>query len=139
MPLIRGSLDHYQPLIDVSIARSIGSNDRESYRALIDTGATRTCISRQIVERHDLDFRTKVLVQGADSMPARRPAYAFSLGVFCETADRLGDATTLFVLPQELIAPAFLERAGFDVLIGMDFLSTGKLVIDRQLFSFEFA
>ena len=138
MPLIRGSLDHYQPLIDVSIARSVGSDDRESYRALIDTGATRTCISRQIVERHDLDFRTKVLVQGADSMPARRPAYAFSLGLFCETTDRLGEATTLFVLPQELIAPAFLERAGFDVLIGMDFLSTGKLLIDRQEFSFEF-
>ena len=138
MPLIRGSLDHYQPLIDVSIARSVGSDDRESYRALIDTGATRTCISRQIVERHDLDFRTKVLVQGADSMPARRPAYAFSLGLFCETTDRLGEATTLFVPPQELIAPAFLERAGFDVLIGMDFLSTGKLLIDRQEFSFEF-
>lgn len=138
MPLIRGSLSHYQPLIDVSVARSVGNNDRESYRALIDTGATRTCISRQIVERHDLEFRTKVLVQGADSMPARRPAYAFSLGVFCETTDRLGDTATLFVLPHELIAPAFLERAGFDVLIGMDFLSTGKLVMDRQNFSFEF-
>jgi hypothetical protein len=138
MPSIRGSLSHYQPLIDVSIGRSVSSTDRESYRALIDTGATRTCISRQIVERHELEFRTKVLVQGADSMPARRPAYAFSLGVYCQTADRLGDATTLYVLPHELVAPAFLERAGFDVLIGMDFLSTGKLIIDRQDFSFEF-
>jgi hypothetical protein len=52
--------------------------------------------------------------------------------------DRFGDATTLYVLPHELVAPAFLERAGFDVLIGMDFLSTGRLIIDRQDFSFEF-
>ena len=138
MPSIRGSLSHYQPLIDVSIGRVVTSTDRASYRALIDTGATRTCISRQIVERHELDFRTKVLVQGADSMPARRPAYAFSLGVYCQTMDRFGDATTLYVLPHELVAPAFLERAGFDVLIGMDFLSTGRLIIDRQDFSFEF-
>jgi len=139
MRSIRGSLSHYQPLIDVSIGRSVETLDRESYRALIDTGTTRTCISRQIVERHDLEFRTKVLVQGADSMPARRPAYAFSLGLFCITADRLGDAATLFVLPQEFVAPAFLETTSFDVLIGMDFLSTGKLVIDHQDFWFEFS
>ncbi len=84
MRSIRGSLSHLQPLIDVSIGRSPDLADRESCRALIDTGATRTCISGRIVERHALEFRTRLLVQGADSAASRRPAYAFSLGLFCE-------------------------------------------------------
>ena len=139
MPLIRGSLEHFQPLIDVSIANPVGAADRETYRALLDTGATRTAISQRIVERHQLELRMRVLVQGADSMPARRPAYAMSLGLFCEMSDAMGGAATLFVLQGELIAPAFLSQADFDVLIGMDFLSTGKFILDRQDFSFEFS
>lgn len=139
MRLIRGSLRHFQPLIDVSVASPVAAADRETYQALIDTGATRTGISRRIVERHQLESRTKVLVQGADSMPARRPAYAMSLGLFCEMAAAPNGAITLFVLPGELIAPAFLDNANFDVLIGMDVLSMGRLIVDRQDFSFEFS
>lgn len=139
MPLIRGSLRHLQPLVHVSVGRSAEAPDRETYRALIDTGATRTCIARRIIERHQLEPRARMLVQSASSAAERRRAYAFSLGVFCETADHLGLAKTLYVLPGELVAPDFQDNESFDVLIGMDFLSLGRFVLERQDFTFEFS
>ncbi len=80
-----------------------------------------------------------MLVQSASSAAERRRAYAFSLGVFCEAADHLGSTRTLYVLPGELVAPDFQDNESFDVLIGMDFLSLGRFVLERQAFTFEFA
>lgn len=74
----------------------------------------------------------------ARTAPERRLAYAFTLGFFCETADSHGKSETLFVLPDELIAPDFKDNGNFDVLIGMDILSRGKLIFEGQDFSFAF-
>ena len=138
MPSIRGSLEHLQPLVDVSIGSGQHGVERRTYRGLIDTGATRTCLTRRVIAAHALEPRVRMLVQSARTGPERRWAYAFSLGLFCQTEDRLGAATTLFVLAGEFAAPDFQDNDNFDVLIGMDLLSTGRFVIDRQAFSFTF-
>jgi hypothetical protein len=137
MRSILGSLDQLQPLLTVSIGSPTFPTDRETYTALIDTGATRTCITRRVVERLRLEARRKMLVASATSTPERRWAYSYSLGLFCSDAQPA--ATTLYVIPHEFVAPWFQDNGSFDVLLGMDVLSQGDLSFRRDgWFSFAF-
>jgi hypothetical protein len=136
MPYIRGSLDQLQPLIDVSIAAYDTHGERVTCRALIDTGATRTCLTAQLIQRLGLASRGKLLVSSATSYPERRRAYGYSLGLFC-TSESAGK--TLFVLPEEFIAPPFQDNDNFDVLLGMDVITRGRLLFERDgTFEFSF-
>ena len=139
MRSIRGSLNQYQPLIDVSIGPTAGASfERETCVGLIDTGATRTCITQRLVERFELRSVMKVLVASATSYPERRRAYEFSLGLFCQ--DELSEQRALYVLPNSFVAPIFQNNGNFDVLIGMDLLSQGRLVFETGgNFSFDFS
>lgn len=139
MRSIHGSLEQLQALIDVSIARFDNAGDRQTYRALIDTGATRTCITPKIVRRFDLPPVMKLLVAGANSHPERRNAFEFSLGLHHAVADGGGFRQSLYVIDHPFVAPDFRDNENFDVLHGMDVLSQGRLVIDRNEFRFEFA
>lgn len=111
--------------------------DRETYVALIDTGATRTCITQRVISRLSLEAKTKLLVASATSAPERRRAYGYSLGLFC--SDEHDEAKTLYVIPHEFVAPWFADNGNFDVLVGMDILSQGRLVFESNgSFSFTF-
>lgn len=128
MRYIRGSLDQLQPLINVSIA-PYGSADRIACTALIDTGATRICLTADLIARLALPARGKLLVSSATSYPERRRAYGYSLGLFCTSS---AAERTLYVLPEEFIAPAFQDNDNFEVLLGMDLLSRGRLLFERN-------
>ena len=139
MPSIRGSLEYLQPLVDVSVSASAGpSQRRHACRALIDTGATRTCVSARLIDQLELELRGKLLVQSARTTPERRRAYAFVLGLFYHPASDMPESRSLYLLQREFIGPAFQDNGNFDVLIGMDLLCLGRLVIDRSEFSFSF-
>lgn len=141
MRSIHGSLNQLQPLIDVSVGRhGVSEYDRQTYLALIDTGATRTCITQRVVARFGLVAVTKLLVASATSAPERRRAYSFSLGLFPSHA-AAPDQRSLYVIGREFVAPIFADNGNFDVLIGMDLLSQGRLVFEAGgdfSFSFEF-
>lgn len=78
-----------------------------------------------------------MLVASATSAPERRRAYGYSLGLFCTTDHE--DARTLYVLPYEFVAPPFVDNDNFDVLLGMDILSQGRLLFEPSgEFSFAF-
>jgi hypothetical protein len=137
MRSIRGSLNYLQPLVDVSIAAHYKPLARRPYIALIDTGATRTCITRRVLDELQLQAKGKLLVASATSTPERRMAYGYSLGLFCQTDD--SSATSLYVVPHEFVAPWFQDNGNFDVLLGMDVLSQGTLTFKPDgRFSFEF-
>ena len=139
MRSIHGSLNQLQPLIDVSIgAPNGGAMHRETYRALVDTGSTRTCITHRVITRFALQARSKLLVASATSGPERRRAYGYSLGLFC--TDEETEHSTLYVIPHEFIAPWFVDNDNFDVLLGMDILSRGHLTfLPTGAFSFSFS
>jgi Aspartyl protease len=139
MRSIRGSLNQYQPLIDVSVGNpDLNINSRKTCQALIDTGATRTCITQRLVEQLGLPARQKVLVASATSFPERRRAYEFSIGLFCRS--EITTETALYVVPSLLVAPVFQNNSNFDVLLGMDVLSQGRLIFDvGGDFSFSFS
>jgi len=138
MRLIQGSLSHLQPLIDVSIGPFDGPfGTRETYVALIGTGATRTCLTERVINRLRLPPKSKMLVASATSPPERRRAHGYSLGLFCLDADN--SANTLYILPYEFAAPGFQDNGNFDVQLGMDLLSQGRLVFEPSgSFSFSF-
>lgn len=141
MRSIRGSLNQLQPLIYVSVGAPGATGDRESCYGLIDTGATRTCITQRLVARFGLRPVTKMLVSTAGSFPERRPAYEFSLGLFCMVERAGATETTLYVPDLPWVAPSFQDNANFDVLIGMDLLSRGRLGFEPDgsfRFDFEF-
>lgn len=141
MPSIRGSLRNFQPLVEVNVAPivdagHVGHPTNESYTALIDTGATKTCVTRAVIERLGLRPVGRVLVASATAIERRR-AYGFSLGFYCDVEDDLGGARTLFSFPLDIGGPDFVSNSNFDVLIGMDIISRGRLVFEPGG-SFEF-
>ena len=136
MRSIRGSLNQLQPLVTVSVGLFDSDAERITCDALIDTGATRTCLTARTISRLNLPARGKLIVSSATSYPERRRAYSYSLGLFCETRTV---ERTLYVLPFELVAPAFQDNDNFDVLLGMDLLSRGRLTFERdQTFEYTF-
>lgn len=131
MPLIRGRLTLLQPLVDVHLA-PVGRPGEIGHHlvGLIDTGCTRTCITRSVVERLSLPPVTKLLLV-SPTETQRRKAYEFQLGFYCELEDRFGQSRGLFMLPDPIIGPDFVDNPNFDVLIGMDVISRGKLTFER--------
>jgi Aspartyl protease len=138
MRSIHGSLDQFQPLVEVSIGPSPGvMGTRETCLALIDTGATRTCLTQSLIARLGLQTKAKLLVASATSGPERRRAYGYTLGLFC--VDQGSKIKTLYVLEHEFVAPWFEDNGNFDVLLGMDIMSRGRLLFEPNgVFSFEF-
>lgn len=138
MRSIQGSLSQLQLLVEVSIgARAEPGAVRRTYTALIDTGATRTCLTQRIIKELQLEPRSKLLVASATSGPERRRAYGYSLGLFCSYEEGV---QTLYVVPHEFVAPWFSDNENFDVLLGMDVLSQGRLIIEPSgKFSFSFS
>jgi hypothetical protein len=110
---------------------------RETCLALIDTGATRTCLTQSLIGRLGLEAKSKLLIASATSGPERRRSYGYSLGLFCSGFSE--DAKTLYVIGFEFVAPWFQDNGNFDVLLGMDVLSQGRLTFERGGdFTFEF-
>lgn len=140
MRSIRGSLVNLQPLIDVSIgAYGCHPDERRAVKALVDTGATRTCITASMIQALGLQPRGKLIVASATSHAERRRAYGYSLGLFC--FDERSRHDTLYVVEHEFVAPPFQDNDNFSVLLGMDILSQGRLVFERDgsfAFDFEF-
>lgn len=140
MPSISGSLDQQQPLVHVLISGLLGDGGNfagEQFVGLIDTGATRTCITRTVVERLGLRAFSKMLVATPTGF-ARRKAYTFSLGFFEEGDGSVGAVRSPYFFPDPVTGADFVSNSSFDVLIGMDILSSGRFVLDRQRFHFEF-
>ena len=138
MGSIHGSLDQLQPLATVSVGLYESPAPRLTCAALLDTGATRTCLTAKVIAQLGLPARGKLLVSSATSYPERRRAYGYSLGLFCQTPTA---AQTLYVLLFELVAPPFQDNDNFDVLLGMDILSRGRLVFEPDhtfAFTFDF-
>ena len=50
----------------------------------------------------------------------------------------LGATRSPFYFPEPVLGVDFVDNSGFDVLVGMDLLSQGRLVFDKGSFEFSF-
>ena len=139
MPSTRGSLGEGQPLTRVPIAPGFGDGNFTAgdYGALIDTGSTKTCITRTVVEQLRPSAYSKILLATPSGLE-RRKAHAFSVGFFNEGDGDLAAPRSPFYFPDAITGADFVKNSNFDVLLGMDILSRGRLLIENRECSFSF-
>jgi len=109
-------------------------------KALIDTGATHTCITESAAQKLDLVPLGYVPTMGIHGISEVR-YYLFRIGfIKHDQSDRTPTPNTMFVLEKPIKGTELqIEDAGFEVLLGMDALSCGNLHIwANGQFKFEF-
>jgi len=116
------------------------------FRAVIDTGATSTMITSRVVKESGLQFHNKKLFRIADGEEAWRPAYLFQVAFFGATLpvgdseeDGISKVRTIYPCRKEINGGEIRDESLYDVLLGMDVLSTGNLIFRRDYtFRFDF-
>ena len=107
------------------IGGRVDFENRKPYFALMDTGATTTCISSRVITELELKPKGKVeMVSASDKM--LRDSFLFSIGISIPGTDN----QPFFVT--EIYGAEFEgdERNKFDVIIGMDVIMRGSLKLD---------
>ena len=126
MPFISGNVsENRQIIIGVKIAPfaqqvPFDANKLQEYRALIDTGATSTCISEKVVSDLNLQSTGLSKVNTASGV-AIQQQYIFAVQV------PMQNGTPIFST-QGTVMPVTSDK--FDVLLGMDVLVRGSLKVD---------
>ena len=118
--------------------------DTKRYKALVDTGAQGTCITKRVADELGLKPSGKMPVVGV-SGKSYHNYYLFHVGFIItysgKTKSGQDAIETNLNINNRIIAGAELivPDSGFDVLLGMDILSVGSLAIEGNgTFSFSF-
>jgi hypothetical protein len=113
------------------------------FKALLDTGATTTCITKKVADSLGLTPIGKVQVQGVAG-PSFLNNYLFHVGFAFGMSPGQDDKSQIggvcHVLPAAIQGAEFHSgSAGFDVLLGMDVLGLGSFKLEGDgTFSFSF-
>lgn len=126
----------------IDLGRDVGGVvDNQSFKTLVDTGATCTCITAAGAVKAGLKPIGKVPIQGVSGVQMHNN-YLFYIGFAMSgpTADESlavagRKAVELHVLPTA-VEGAELNKGDFDfdLLLGMDVLRTGQLIVTRDSF-----
>lgn len=141
MPSLRGHIVDRQALLAVRVSKPQLQPDQEAqgeaFRALLDTGATVSAVSQNVVDTLHLTpagWQTVTGVHGTSDLPT----YAISLGV--PITERVvgphGEFDHTFSRGRDLmtVTPMTSRPSTFDVLLGMDLLEGFHLTIYSDLF-----
>ncbi len=142
MPVVSGRHNGRQIIVpviithpgDATIARSVTA------RGLVDTGATITAISRDIVVSLDLEPEGKRIITNTHGQ-ARSTQYRFRIGFLEDRRDipvGLQPSTFPFFLNDLIFGIDIAPTERFDVLIGIDVLSQLDIQISKDR-SYRFA
>lgn len=104
------------------------------YRALLDTGAQRTCLCRSVITKEGLRRHGKKPIQNVHAV-GRHYLYWANVGFFCERVDRLTDnigSATYYGLPEPIEVIDIADNQRFDAIVGMDIIGRCDLRIDRD-------
>jgi hypothetical protein len=105
------------------------------FTALIDTGARRTCISQNVVDRLGLERQGRMEV-GNVKRTELHWTYLFYVGIWPDTV--AGPPSTPFGIGEEIEGIDMGDSRYYDVLLGMDVISQGSLHLEQDG-SFELA
>jgi Aspartyl protease len=114
------------------------------FKALIDTGAQKTMISPNVVDRLRLQPRGKMLVSGVGPSAHYHNAYLFHVAFVAPLTSPAEAGTPIVpalinVQKDPIYGAEIPSTAGlFDVLLGMDVLTKGLLVVQQGQFSFSY-
>ncbi len=145
MLVVRGTVEGRQAIVKIGLQRLVPQAIEftpeqpfpqiplNEYRALIDTGAQRTCLTRKTIAQEGLVRHGKRPVQNVHSQNIH---YLFwiHLGFWCEASLPAGAQETdrtYYALPQPVEVIDIASNYWFDAIIGMDVLSQFDLRLDR--------
>ncbi len=148
MPLIQGSHDGRAAIATIAIVDAAKYHEHKQsdqslfrgavpFRALIDTGATRTMIAPRVVSRLGLQQVTMLRFSGLGGT-AWRPGYLFRVGFYERPPTDTTEHSRIMVLKRDIIGGELTDEQTFDVLLGMDVLTTGAFHLDKNGFEFRF-
>jgi hypothetical protein len=114
------------------------------FRALIDTGAQKTMISPNVITQLGLIPLGKMLISGVGPQAHYHNAYLFHVAFVTavlqpgQTYAPGAQVPAVVNIMGDPIYGAEISSTGghFDVLLGMDVISTGSLVVGNGIFSF---
>jgi len=148
MPSYKGRILNNQCIINVWV--NLAESDRDphkkyrmdehSFTAIIDTGAQRTCIGRQVIERLNLDPKGKAKMQSAST---ETYVNQYRVDMFLPITERIPHATEHDnVDVAENVSVKYwashtvigLDNDKFECLLGMDMLQTCNVILAHREF-----
>jgi hypothetical protein len=133
MRYVRGHLRNSRILIQVGIRgfaddpSQISDFTFQEFTALVDTGATRTAISQNVIDRVRLESRGQIEV-GNVRRTELHDTFMFYVGVW---PDGVGDdPPSFFGIGDEILGIDGGDSRYYDVLLGMDILRRGSLRLE---------
>lgn len=131
MPCVAGTFGSDGIKMDVGVLpdNHAPSGSLKLYRALVDTGASRTCVSDRLIAYHRFPPHNRAVMTHAWG---RHETYTYRFNLYVPTrvdsyasGDFTGDVSIF-----ELEGLEFKAKSDFDVLIGRDFLVRGSFKMD---------
>ena len=128
----------FQPLVPHAVELQPSTPSFEfpvhEYRALLDTGAQRTCLCRSVIAKEGLQFHSKKPIQNVHGVE-RHYLYWVHVGFVCENVQTLhqGEGSkTYYALPDPIEVIDIADNFWFDAIIGMDLISRCDLSMERD-------
>lgn len=135
MPVLHCKLEKRQAIVEIGLQRftpataAVQSQDLalqipvNCYRALIDTGAQRTCLSRNTIATENLTSHSKRVIQNVHSQQVHR-LYFINIGFMCKTLAVNGGESVRSYYAVECPCEAIniADNENFDAILGMDIL-----------------
>ena len=132
MRFVRGKVRDRRILIPVGI-RAFSDDPTATpnftfheFTALLDTGASRTCVSQNVIDRVGLVGRGQIPV-GNVKRTEMHETYLFYVGVWPSTND--GALPAVFGIGDEIMGIDGGDSRFYDVLLGMDIVTRGALKV----------
>lgn len=146
----RCALNQHRLILPVSITKPqfggglfVPAFSLQHYRALVDTGAQRTVVSRSVIAEHAL-FRTGHMEFGGLHGTQTHSRYLASIGIWAKRtepgvshADFETSESTLFAIENPFEIVDMDENLNFDLILGFDVLKSFPFRFDPNDQSFE--
>jgi hypothetical protein len=145
MLVARGRIEGNQAILKIGlqplVPEAIGVSPSQApvpvpireYRALIDTGAQRTCLTRETIGNEALKPHGKRPIQNVHDVNIHYKFWV-NLGFWCESSQPSQPRDThrtYYALPEPVEVIDIASNYWFDALIGMDVLRRFDLIIER--------
>ena len=128
MPAVNFRHDRRQIIVPTAIYRPNNPQYFEVARALVDTGASISGVSRAVADRLDLPRRGKQLITTPSGQHVAR-LYAAGIGLFPSQSGEFDRVSLPHMLPDVFMMIECSPGTQFDILLGMDVLGQCDLYI----------
>lgn len=123
------------------LKKNLARRSQPFFKALVDTGATSTGITKAVVKQVDLSQIGQVPVRSVSGVQTHN-SYRFQIGLPSGRSinkEGTGILRKFYMIYRDIEGIEFFDHGDFDVLLGMDIRSIGSLKVEgNRTFRFSF-